>query len=53
MDILYGTPDFYMLGSTRSTLLSIIGALIVAGGLMVPILHGTLRFVTRKRRKEH
>jgi hypothetical protein len=53
MDILYGTPDFYMLGSTRSTLLSIIGALIAAGGLMVPILHGALRFITRKRRKEH
>jgi hypothetical protein len=52
MDILYGTPDFYMLGSTRSTVLSVIGALIAAGGLMVPILHGTLRFVTRKRRKE-
>ncbi len=52
MDMLYGTPDFYMIGFTRSTTLSIIGALIVAGGLMVPILHGTLRFLTRRRRKE-
>jgi hypothetical protein len=52
LDILYGTPDFYMTGFTRSTTLSIIGALIVASGLMVPIVHGTLRFLTRGRRKE-
>ena len=53
LDILYGTPDFYMTGFTRSKTLSIIGALIAASGLMVPILHGTLRFLTRNRRKEH
>ncbi len=53
LDILYGTPDFYMTGFTRSSTLSIIGALIALSGLMVPILHGTLRFLTRNRRKEH
>jgi hypothetical protein len=53
LDILYGTPDFYMLGTTRSTALNIIGALIIAGGMMMPIGHGTLRFLTRKNRKEH
>lgn len=53
LDILYGTPDFYMTGFTRSNTLSIIGALIASGGLMVPILHGTLRYFTRNRRKEH
>jgi hypothetical protein len=53
LDILYGTPDFYMTGFTRSKTLSIIGALIAVSGLMVPILHGTLRFLTRNRRKEH
>jgi len=53
LDILYGTPDFYMTGFTRNNTLSLIGALIAAGGLMVPILHGSLRFLTRKRRKEH
>jgi len=52
LDILYGTPDFYMIGFTRSITLSIIGALIAAAGLMVPIVHGTLRFLTRTRRKE-
>lgn len=53
LDILYGTPDFYMLGTTRSTALNIIGALIIAGGLMMPIGHGTFRFLTRKNRKGH
>jgi hypothetical protein len=53
LDILYGTPDFYMMGSTRSTALNILGALIVAGGLMVPVVHGTFRFLTRSIRKEH
>lgn len=52
LDLLYGTPDFYMMGSTRSTPLSILGGVIVLGGIMVPIGHGTLRFLTRKRRKE-
>jgi hypothetical protein len=42
-----------MTGFTRSKTLSIIGALIAASGLMVPILHGTLRFLTRNRRKEN
>lgn len=53
LDILYGTPDFYVTGFTRNRTLSIIGALIALSGLMVPILHGTLRFLTRNRRKEH
>lgn len=53
LDILYGTPDFYMLGTTRSTALNIIGGLIVAAGLSVPIGHGFIRFLTRKNRKEH
>ncbi len=51
LDILYGTPDFYMLGTTRSTTLNIIGGLIVAAGLMMPVGHGTFRFLTRKNRK--
>jgi predicted CXXCH cytochrome family protein len=53
LDILYGTPDFYMLGTTRSTPLNIIGALIVAAGLAFPVSHGFFRFLTRKNRKEH
>jgi hypothetical protein len=52
LDILYGTPDFYMTGFTRNKTLSIIGILIAAGGLLVPIVHGSLRFLTRHNRKE-
>jgi hypothetical protein len=52
LDILYGTPDFYMTGFTRNKTLSIIGILIAAGGLLVPIVHGSLRFLTRHKRKE-
>jgi len=52
LDILYGTPDFYMLGTTRSTTLNIIGGLIVAAGLAFPVGHGFFRFLTRKNRKE-
>lgn len=52
LDILYGTPDFYMLGSTRSTPLNIIGAVIIAGGMAFPLGHGFFRFLTRKNRKE-
>lgn len=53
LDILYGTPDFYMLGSTRSTALNIIGALIIVGGMCMPVGHGFFRFLTRKNRKEN
>ncbi len=51
LDALYGTPDFYMTGSTRSASLNIIGFIIICGGFVMPIGHGTLRFLTRKNRK--
>jgi uncharacterized membrane protein SpoIIM required for sporulation len=41
-----------MVGSTRSTALNYIGAMIIAGGLVMPIGHGTLRFLTRKNRQD-
>jgi predicted CXXCH cytochrome family protein len=54
LDALYGTPDFYMMGSNKNTSLSIIGLAIICGGLIMPVFHGTLRFLTRKnRKKEH
>lgn len=52
LDLLYGTPDFYMMGTSRSLTLSVIGIVIVACGAMVPLFHGTLRFLTRKNRKD-
>ncbi len=55
LDALYGTPDFYMMGATRSSVLNIAGLMIIAGGLVMPIGHGSLRILTRKNRqgKDH
>jgi predicted CXXCH cytochrome family protein len=50
LDALYGTPDFYMMGSTRNALMDKIGLAIIIGGLIMPIGHGSLRFLTRKNR---
>ena len=51
LDALYGTPDFYMVGATRSKLLDYLGLVIIAGGMVMPVGHGTLRFLTRKNRQ--
>lgn len=51
LDILNGTPDFYMMGATRSKWLNIAGLMIVLGGMVMPVGHGTLRFLTRKNRE--
>ncbi|WP_459861677.1 multiheme c-type cytochrome [Desulfuromonas carbonis] len=48
--VLYTTPDFYMVGATRNTGLNVAGAMLLAGGLVMPIGHGLLRFLTRKNR---
>jgi hypothetical protein len=53
LDLLYGTPDFYMMGATRNAALSQIGLGIIVAGLIMPVGHGALRFLTRKNRKEH
>ncbi len=50
LDILNGTPDFYMMGATRSKWLNIAGLMIIVGGMIMPVGHGTLRFLTRKNR---
>ena len=46
-----GMSDFYILGSTRHWVLDIIGLLFILGGLLVPAVHGSFRFLTRKNRK--
>jgi hypothetical protein len=53
LDALYGTPDFYMMGSTKSATLNVFGLVIIGCGLIMPLGHGLLRFLTRKNRKEH
>jgi len=49
--ILSVSPDFYLTGSSRNASLNIIGLIIICGGMVMPIFHGTLRFLTRKNRK--
>jgi nitrate/TMAO reductase-like tetraheme cytochrome c subunit len=51
LSVLYATPDFYMVGATRNTALNLAGAMILAGGLVMPVGHGFLRFLTRKNRQ--
>lgn len=51
LDALYSTPDFYMMGSNKSTLMSYLGLAIICGGLIMPVCHGSLRFLTRNNRK--
>lgn len=51
LSVLYATPDFYMVGATRNTALNLVGAMILAGGLVMPVGHGFLRFLTRKNRQ--
>ncbi len=52
LDVLYGTPDFYMVGAsaTRSPWMSAIGLLIVSGGGGAAGLHLFFRVRTRSRR---
>jgi len=52
VETVYGSIDFYMIGATRNDTLSAVGLAIVAGGLLVPLIHGTARLLTRKNRKE-
>jgi hypothetical protein len=52
LDALFGTPDFYMVGATRSKAMNYIGLAIICGGLVLPVGHGSLRFLTRKNRRK-
>lgn len=45
-------PDFYLMGATRNRTLDYIGLAIVAGGLVMPIGHGSLRLLTRRNRRK-
>jgi len=48
---LHTVPDFYLTGSARNNTLNKIGFLIIAGGMIMPVGHGLLRFLTRKNRQ--
>jgi hypothetical protein len=40
-----------MMGATRNASLNLLGLAILAGGLVMPVGHGFLRFLTRKNRR--
>jgi predicted CXXCH cytochrome family protein len=50
MDALMAIPNFYLMGSTRNESLNKIGLLIIVGGMVMPVGHGFLRFLSRKNR---
>lgn len=51
MAALRAIPNFYLMGSTRNGILNGIGFLIIAGGMVMPVGHGFLRFLSRKNRQ--
>jgi predicted CXXCH cytochrome family protein len=51
IEALNGIPDFYLMGATRSDLMSKLGLVILGGGMVMPVGHGMLRFLTRKNRE--
>ena len=53
LEALFATPDFYLTGSTRNLAMNIIGLLIICGGFILPVGHGSVRFLTRKNRKHN
>lgn len=52
LDLLYGTPDFYVMGASRSTLMNMAGIMMVSLGFAVPLVHGTARMITRRTRRK-
>ena len=51
LDALYGNRDLYITGITRSASLDLLGLIIICSGFILPVGHGTLRFLTRKNRQ--
>lgn len=55
LDALNSIPDMYLMGSSRNDMMNKIGLAILGGGMVMPVGHGMLRFLTRRNRngKEH
>jgi drug/metabolite transporter superfamily protein YnfA len=43
--------QFYAIGSMRQQVFDIMGAIMIMGGLAVPVLHGTIRMLTARARR--
>ena len=50
LEALHTIPNFYLMGSARNDTLNKVGLIIIAGGMIMPVGHGFLRFLTRKNR---
>jgi predicted CXXCH cytochrome family protein len=50
LDALHAIPNFYLMGSARNGILNKLGLLIIVGGMVMPVGHGFLRFLSRKNR---
>jgi predicted CXXCH cytochrome family protein len=50
LEALQSTPDFYMTGKTRNSILNKVGLIILLGGLVMPVGHGFFRFLSRNIR---
>lgn len=55
LESLNSIPDMYLMGSSRNDLMNKLGLAILGGGMVMPVGHGMLRFLTRRNRnrKEH
>ena len=55
LEALNSIPDLYLMGSSRNAMMNKIGLAILGGGMVMPVGHGMLRFLTRRNRngKEH
>ncbi|GAM10501.1 doubled CXXCH motif protein [Geobacter sp. OR-1] len=55
LEALNNIPDLYLMGSSRNEFMNKIGLAILGGGMVMPVGHGVLRFLTRRNRngKEH
>ena len=52
LEALNSTPDFYMTGKTRNSILNKVGLLILLGGMVMPVGHGLLRYLSRNIRNK-
>jgi predicted CXXCH cytochrome family protein len=55
LESLNSIPDMYLMGSSRNEYMNKIGLAILGAGMIMPVGHGVLRFLTRRNRngKEH
>jgi len=51
MFVMLPLNQFYAIGSMRQQVFDVMGAVMILGGLAVPVLHGSIRMLTARARK--